>query len=263
MNFFNCSSDGNLSIPQHKFQFTMRYDVKICRHLIMLRFFCEEGWHGCDILNGKIPKDHQQQLVPPRRRCLPTMCEVFPSGDSAKPTEVGVIATAVEADLLNDQTYRREGVKPPKRWRRISKGNPDQKNNGPKNMEVTDFIQYKLPQIDVRCSSFVHKNLRFFPRNKKVWPSSGIMGILWGAHHHPPIWGLLTLFPGSGWHGGGVVTSNEMFCGDSYENYPKSREGLRESQHICIYHIYDISSIYFIYHIYFLYLYMYRTVSRI
>ena len=82
--------------------------------------------------------------------------------------------------------YRREGSNP-QTGGGLVREIRTKKNNGPKNMEVTDFIQYKLPQIDVRCSSFVHKNLRFFPRNKKV----GLLRGLWGAHHHPPINGAL------------------------------------------------------------------------
>lgn len=154
-----------------------------------------------------------------------------------------------------------------------SKGNPDQKKTmARKTWRLRILFNINCPRLMVRCSSFVHQNLRFFP-NKKF----GLLRGLWGARHHPTIWGLIRLpyFLGPGGMGeGGVSTpfvqmtrhqQKEMFCGDSYENYPKSWEGLRESQHICIYHIYiyDISSIYFIYHIYFLYLYMYRTVSRI
>ena len=181
------------------------------------------------------------------------LCEVFPVENSAKPTEVGVTATAVEAsdwwrcldDFFNDLSTAGKGPNP-QTGGGLVREIRTKKNNGPKNMEVTDFIQYKLPQIDVRCSSFVHQNLRFFPRNKKF----GLLQRLWGAHHHPTIWGLIRLpyFLGPGGMGeGGVSTpfvqmtrhqQKEMFCGDSYENYPKSWEGLRESQHICIYHIY-------------------------
>ena len=125
-------------------------------------------------------------------------------------------------------------------------------------MEVTDFIQYKLPRLMVRCSSFVHKNLRFFP-NKKF----GLLQRLWGAHHHPTIWGLIRLpyFLGPGGMGeGGVSTpfvqmtrhqQKEMFCGDSYENLSQELGGTsRISTYLYISYLY----IYMIYQAYTLYI---------
>lgn len=137
MNFFNCSFDGNLSIPQHKFQFPMRYDVKICRHLSCYVFCVRRklhqsfsilvGWHGCDILNGKSQRSLTCALW--QKLChLPAGFQPvwsFPSEDSAKPTEVGVMPLLLKREIWWDvwticsTTFLPRGtVKPPKRWRR-------------------------------------------------------------------------------------------------------------------------------------------------
>lgn len=132
-------------------------------------------------------------------------------------------------DLFNDHFSRRERWKTPKRWWRKVREIRTPKKNGPKNMEVTDLFHINWPDWWL-APSFFHQNLGFVPQ--------------FGA--------FLPYFLGPGGMGG-VVTSNEMFCGDSYENLSQSWEGLRESQHMCVYYISYIF-IYIIYQAYTLYI---------